>query len=71
MDGQKTGETLANFSRDYMQSSDYMLGPKERVLIVGWRPKVTEIYRHSDKKKKKTNHATHMFKFNNILTCTY
>lgn len=31
-----------------LQSSDYMLGPRECVLIVGWRPKVTDMIREYD-----------------------
>jgi hypothetical protein len=31
-----------------LQSSDYMLGPRECVLIVGWRPKVTNMVREYD-----------------------
>jgi hypothetical protein len=31
-----------------LQTSDYMLGPRECVLIVGWRPKVTDMVREYD-----------------------
>ncbi|KAF0912926.1 hypothetical protein E2562_019494 [Oryza meyeriana var. granulata] len=35
-------------SKSLSKSNDYMLGPREHVLIVGWRPKVTDMIREYD-----------------------
>ncbi|KAK3150563.1 hypothetical protein QOZ80_3AG0234830 [Eleusine coracana subsp. coracana] len=35
-------------SKSLSKSNDYMLGPREYVLIVGWRPKVTDMLREYD-----------------------
>jgi hypothetical protein len=35
-------------SKTLSKSNDYTLGPREHVLIVGWRPKVTDMIREYD-----------------------